>query len=122
MKVFGFLLEEPDARQSALVFAQYRFQDHRPSSFFCESAHAPKRFAHPIDQRAKQSYRLFVCYLQKGEFAVYRTIIGNSYCRLLRALLQLAMRDLGRELQRSKRAKTAFTREISSSPRRDIGY
>ena len=59
-KSFEFSPEEPDACPSALESSQYRSHDHHPSSFLCEIAHAPKRFAQ----------RLFLCDLQKGEFAV----------------------------------------------------
>ena len=38
--------------------------------FLCEFAHAPKRLARPIDQRAIQSQRIFLCDLQNGEFVV----------------------------------------------------
>ena len=54
-KSFRFFLEEPDARPSALEFAQYRSKGHRRSFFLCEFVHAPKHFVRPIDQRANQS-------------------------------------------------------------------
>ena len=51
----GFSPEEPDARRSALEYAHYRSQGHRPSSFLCKTAHAPKCVARSIDQQANQS-------------------------------------------------------------------
>ena len=54
VKAFQISLEEPDARPSALKSAQYRSQGHIPLAFLGKFAHAPTRFARPIDERAKQ--------------------------------------------------------------------